>query len=125
MQRTALLIATLLTTAAAVAADRPSVTAVTADQLWKAPEKYQGKLVRLEGIVEFASEHPRRDEAKPRYSLDLEGNHGVYIVCEGKPSVSKGDRVRVTGTFTYKKDSFVRHRVAVPVDGVEKLPAKK
>ena len=61
--------------------------------------------------------HPRR------FNLTLEG--GIYLAIhgDGKPPAARGDRVRITGTFTYTQNSFVRYRLAVA--RVEKLPAKK
>lgn len=126
MPRAAFLLAALLLPAAPLPApQRAKPIDVTADQLWKAPEKYQGKLVRLEGVVESTSERPRSDKTTARYTLYLKGAESIYIFCEGKRSAAKGDRVRVTGTFTYKRNSFLRRSLAVPAGEVQKLPAKK
>jgi hypothetical protein len=108
---------------------KPEITDVTADQLWKEPEKYHGKLVRIEGVVEntpAAGEH-KESPSGFRYGLTLEDTEDVYISCDGKPSVAKGDRVRVTGLFTYKENSFVKRRLAVapPQGTVEKVAEKK
>ena len=108
--------------------EKPEVTDVTVEQLGDTPPKYSGKLVRIEDVVESATEHPREDnKGTARYTLVLKGGDGLYIRCDGKPTVGNGDRVRVTGTFTSKENSFVRHRLTVelPHGKVEKVPANK
>jgi hypothetical protein len=111
----------LLMAAAPPAPSEPEDT--TAAQLWKEAKAYHGKLVRIEGVVEHAHEQEPREGDARRYDLTLEGDIDLTIHGEGKPPAAKGDRVRITGTFTYKEDSFVRYRLAVTK--VEKLPQKK
>lgn len=124
----ALLVASVLfCLAAAPPAKGPDVTEVTSKQLWKAPDEYHGKLVLIEGVVEDVTEYERSTEkGRPRYDLCLKGVR-IYIDCEGKPSVAKGDRVRVTGTFMYDNHSFQSRQVAVgpPHGKVEKVVEKK
>jgi hypothetical protein len=125
---TALLAALILLGPLHAEGKKPDVTEATFKQLWDAPEKYNGKLVRIEGVVESARERPRlKDNDNARYSLTLKGGLALYIFCDGKPTVAKGGRVRVTGLFTYKRNSFVRRVLAVqgPHGKVEKLPATK
>lgn len=104
---------------------------VTADFLWKNSEKYHGKRVRLTGVVERTPEAREREQGKGgfAYRLDLAGDAelDISITCEGKPAVVKGDRVRVTGTFAYLENSFVRRRLAVgpPHGKVEKVAEEK
>lgn len=122
MPRAAIIPLTILLLAAAPpASSEPEDT--TAARLWKDAKAYHGKLVRVEGVVEHANEQEPREGYPRRYDLTLEGGIDLTIHGEGKLPAAKGDRVRVTGTFTYKEDSFVRYRLAVTK--VEKLPQKK
>lgn len=70
------------------AEDKPTAK-VTLAELDRAPEKFAGQTVQFEGIVE---ETPR---PKPGAVLMLE-RCTLTIVCESKPEVVAGDRVRVT-----------------------------
>jgi hypothetical protein len=119
----ALFVSMLLGTSASLWAEdgTPQVAAVTLKQLDESPEKYDGKLIRFEGVVRGTQ------ETGARHSLHLDGWDGVPITCAGNPPVSKGDRVRVTGKFTYHPRTFVPYRIRVdpPSGKVEKLPAEK
>src|SRR5262245_49770758 len=99
----------------------PEVADVTLKQLDEKPETYNGKLIRVEGVVGGSQ------ATGERYSLNLDGWEGVPISCAGKASISKGDRVRVTGKFTYHPRTFVTLRIRVdpPSGKVEKVPAEK
>jgi hypothetical protein len=59
----------------------------------------------------------------PRWDITLEDGVDLHIHGGGKLPAARGDRVRITGVFTHKGDSFVRYRLAVAL--VEKLPASK
>jgi hypothetical protein len=115
----ALLAASVFCLAAAPPAPKgPEVVEVTSEQLWKDPGKYHGKLVRIEGVVEDVTQYERSSQkGRPRYDLSLKGVR-IYVDCEGEPSVAKGDRVRVTGTFTHDKHSFLSRQVVVVAGGV-------
>src|SRR5262249_2649625 len=64
---------------------------VTLAELNRAPEQFAGRTVQFEGIVE---ETPR---PKGGAVLTLERST-VTIICESKPEVIAGDRVRITAT---------------------------
>jgi hypothetical protein len=121
-----LLSALFLSPATALAQDKqPEVPDVTFGQLLKDPKKYEGRLIRVEGVVKHTP--PAKDGTGGAwYPLALaDGNSSrVYIIAPGKPSVVKGDRVRLTGKFTqFGFRSFLR--LTLNVEKVEKLPAQK
>lgn len=121
-QVAALVFASILCLAAAPPIPRvPEDT--TAARLWKEAKQYHGKLVRIEGVVQHAHEQEPFNGYPRRYELDLEGVRRLTIHGDGGAPATKGDRVRITGAFTYKENSFDRFRLAVTK--VEKLPAKK
>ena len=78
-------------------------TSLTFEELFKEPKKYDGKVVAVEGVlrnmpeaVEFMGEY--------RYSPRLVA--GLAITCHGKPTATRGERVRITGTLTYTEGQF-------------------
>jgi len=85
---------------------------VTAEELPTYPERHDGKVVRMEGVLES---DPRETVymGMARYNLGL-GEDGIISIVSGfKPGVSKGDRVRLTGKYTYERNSFVPYRLLV------------
>jgi hypothetical protein len=103
---------------------KAEVTTVTIMDLDRNPEKFHGKMVRIAGVLEST---PRTGVGTSRYFFRLVGADGFHIHGTVKPEGVKGDRVRITGKFTWKNNSFVTHRLAVepPHGKVEKVPAKK
>jgi hypothetical protein len=80
----------------------------------------------VEGVVRDVAA-PVESDGKFRHMLHLEAK-GLSFVCSGKPTVKQGDRVRVTGKFTYIEFSFLPRLVSADVDvggKVEKLAPKK
>src|SRR5207247_346983 len=102
---------------------KPGVTEVTVEELYKAPEKYDGKLVRVEGVLN-TDPRERVYMGKTRYRLSLDA---LYVWCPGKPEFKAGDRVLVTGQFDFKAPSFMRLAINADVEGgkVERAPEKK
>jgi hypothetical protein len=125
----ALLVSLLLLGLLSAQEKQPRVVDLTPEELWKDAQKYHGKVVRLVGVVELTPE-AREDKAGKsgfRYGLMLAGDVDISIHCDGKPTVAKGDKVRITGAFTYTENSFVRRRLAVdpPLGQVEKITEKQ
>ncbi len=80
---------------------------VTPEQLRGKRSPFNGRLVRVEGEVKYVDRwadgtdtftlHPRTPE----------------VLWGGKPGISKGDRVRVTGVFNDNRDTFETGRIDV------------
>jgi hypothetical protein len=82
------LILAAVATHAVRAADEPAPAAkVALADLNDTPEKFAGRTVEFEGVVE---ETPRRNGGVLRLERSA-----LTVVCEGKPEVVAGDRVRV------------------------------
>jgi HEAT repeat protein len=86
-------------------------------ELVKNPEKYHGKVVRIEVTL-------KRFVAEENWAHLIKTDGGaVDVYGKGKPNVCDGDKVAITGTFTYLKNSFVPHSIVA--DKIEKREPKK
>ncbi len=81
--------------------ERPETIAT--DALLKEPEKYEGRIVAVEGVLR---ETPVavQDNGASRFEPDLAAR--LSITCPGKPTVVKGERVRVVGRF-FSEDASI------------------
>ncbi len=73
---------------------KEAVAKVQVADLNREPEKFAGRIVQIEGIVE---ETPT---ARSGSVLRLE-RAALSIICDGKPDVAAGDRVRITAICEY------------------------
>ncbi|MBA4189933.1 MAG: hypothetical protein C0467_18265 [Planctomycetaceae bacterium] len=73
---------------------KEAATKVQLADLSREPEKFAGRTVQFEGIVE---ETPTRSGGVLRLERSL-----LAIVCESKPDVVTGDRVQVTAVCEYR-----------------------
>jgi hypothetical protein len=102
--------------------------AVTLRELLRTPVRYHEQPVQLEGEVEYT---PEAGDGRATYRLELSPDrkerYHLSITCTGKPTVRKGDTVRVTGLFRYAPGTFDRMslRVFDPDCSVVKVEPKK
>lgn len=72
---------------------------VTLEELAKEPEKYQGKLIQVEAVIQ-ETQIPKVKRGEYDYRLVV-GKDNFMVWCVGKLEVRKGDTVRITGEFSY------------------------
>jgi hypothetical protein len=89
----------------AVVVKLPRLEAIplTVVELMKDPKRFDGKLIAVEGVLR-ATPEAVEFMGEVRYGPRLSA--GLNIICRGKPTASKGERVRITGTLTVSKDPF-------------------
>ena len=88
---------------------------VSVKELATSPSKYDGNMVIVRGIVQQVDEEvTRRGNAYYVFQL-TEGPYTVAVYSAGKPSITNGDSVRVTGTFAREKRvcRYTLHDIAV------------
>jgi hypothetical protein len=102
---------------------------VTMKDLKENPEKYRGKVIQIEGILESDPVTSMWTHVQRAYLRLVEADGLVITSYTLLPAVVKGDRVRITGVFSYSKNgsnplTFLL-RVANQDGKVEKLPKEK
>ena len=76
---------------------------VSVKELAMSPSKYDGNTVIISGIVHQVTEEvTRRGNAYFVFQLN-DGDYTVAVFSTGKPTISNGDNVCVTGTFAREK----------------------
>jgi hypothetical protein len=106
--------------------DKSGFPKVTPGDLKKNPNKYQGQVVQIEGTLAADPVASFRTQV-PRFYLRLAEADGLGITSYmPPPAVSKGDRVRITGTFRHSANSSGPAVMLLRLDNkdgkVEKLP---
>jgi hypothetical protein len=76
---------------------------LTVVELMKNPKEFDGKVIALEGVLRATPEAVEFG-GEVRYGPRLSA--GLNIICRGRPTASKGERIRITGTLTVSKDPF-------------------
>jgi hypothetical protein len=99
---------------------------VTLDELKKDPDKYQGQVVQIEGILAADPVSSERTQVQ-RFYLRIAEAGGLGITSYmPPPDVLKGDKVRITGTFRYSKNGSNPVTLLLRLENkdgkIEKLP---
>jgi hypothetical protein len=105
----------------------PAPAEATVAEIVKAPEKYDGKWLVVKGTVDNVEVRATAGGNEyTRFDL-VDGDQKVLARISGRPSLNKGDKARLTGTFSVKVmvgDVVFKNQIQVsPSDGgkIEKV----
>ena len=105
---------------------KPEALKIALEELAKEPEKFKGKLVQVEGVIQ-QTQILTEKHGEYEYRLVVGKNDFLLVWCAGKLGVRKGDTVRITGKFRH--DTGLANPFQVLAGGkdgkVEKVMPKK